>query len=161
MGCGKSSVGRRLSELLCWHFIDLDEMIVSREGRTIPEIFETEGEAAFRQMELEALREIAAYGQNNMILSSGGGTVMTPECAEIIRKKSVCIYLKASADTLMAHLEGQEAGRPMLSSKDIRTRIEDMMSQRSATYEKTAHIIIDTDGRSIEDIASEIIENLK
>lgn len=161
MGCGKSSVGRRLSELLCWHFIDLDEMIVSRGGRTIPEIFETKGEAAFRQMELEALREIAAYGQNNIILSLGGGTVMTPECAEIIRKKSVCIYLKASTDTLMKHLEGQEDGRPMLSSKDLRTRIEDMMSQRSATYEKTAHIIIDTDGRRIEDIASEIIENLK
>ena len=58
MGCGKSSVGRKLSELLCCSFMDLDDVIVERAGRSIPEIFETDGEAAFRQMEREVLRDI-------------------------------------------------------------------------------------------------------
>ena len=58
MGCGKSSVGRRLSELLCCSFMDLDDVIVERAGRSIPEIFETDGEAAFRKMEREVLRDI-------------------------------------------------------------------------------------------------------
>ena len=58
MGCGKSSVGRKLSQLLCCPFMDLDDVIVEKEGRSIPEIFASDGEAAFRQMELEALKQI-------------------------------------------------------------------------------------------------------
>ena len=99
-----------------------------------------------------------------MLLSLGGGTVMTAECAEIIHTKTLCIYLKASVDTLVSHLEGETEGRPMLASEDsmssshaLRRRIKDLMSQRSATYEKTAHIIIDTDGKSIDSIAEEIL----
>ena len=62
MGCGKSSVGRKLSELLCCPFMDLDDVIVEREGRSIPEIFASDGEAAFRRMELEALKAVLKDG---------------------------------------------------------------------------------------------------
>ena len=234
MGCGKSSVGRRLSELLCCPFMDLDDVIVEREGRSIPDIFATEGEAAFRLMELEALmgilstseprqcaplapshcvgpspyagvrkcqfRTIAltpienpsyhlgasschperSEGSINLILALGGGTVMTPECAELVRENTVCIYLRASVDTLMQHLASESAGRPLLQadnadnhsertsdchferpegvekSIELRRRIETLMQQRSSTYEKTAHITIDTDGKPVEAVASEI-----
>lgn len=162
MGCGKSSVGRRLSELLCCSFIDLDDVIAEREGRSIPEIFATEGEAAFRQMELEALKavlnsESERHTNNDIVLALGGGAVMTEACALMVRDKTLCVYLKASVDTLVEHLAGEAAGRPMLADADLRTRIETLMQQRSATYEKTAHVTIDTDGRSIEAIASDII----
>ena len=92
-----------------------------------------------------------------MILSLGGGTIMTPECAEIVREQTVCIYLRTGIGTLIDHLEGEAEGRPMLKGESLRARIQELMDLRSATYENTAHIIIDTDGKSIEAIASEII----
>ena len=177
MGCGKSSVGRKLSELLCCPFMDLDDVIVESAGRSIPEIFATEGEQAFRQMELEALKTIAGGGMSktNLVLALGGGALMTKECAEIVKEQTCCVYLKASIETLMEHLSGEADGRPMLHGKaasqegdtslrgaerrgnPMQERIAELMAQRSETYEKTAHIIVDTDGKSIEAIASEIL----
>ena len=177
MGCGKSSVGRRLSQLLCCPFMDLDDVIVESAGRSIPEIFATEGESAFRRMELETLKEILSTSESrqcapienldchsersegsiNLVLALGGGTVMTKECAEIVKEQTCCIYLRASIDTLERHLSGEADGRPMLKGDELRERITELMAQRSETYEKTAHIIIDIDGRSIDSIASEII----
>ena len=157
MGCGKSSVGRRLSQLLCCPFMDLDDVIVQREGRPIPEIFASDGEAAFRQMELEALQAVLKT-ESSMVLALGGGTVMTPSCAQLLQEQTRCIYMRASTDTLVAHLTGEDAGRPMLQGQDLRTRIEELMEKRSATYEATAHRIIDTDDMSIEETARRIIE---
>ena len=158
MGCGKSSVGRRLSELLCCSFMDLDDVLVEREGKNIPEIFATEGETAFRHMELKALEHIINI--DGIVLALGGGTVMTEECADLVKEKTLCIYLKASVETLLERLDGKAAGRPMLADADLRTRIETLMEKRSSTYEKTAHITIDTDGKSIEAVASDIISIL-
>ena len=176
MGCGKSSVGRKLSELLCCPFMDLDDVIEQTEGRSIPEIFATDGEPAFRQMELEALASVLSLplkwntsGSTELILALGGGTVMTPECREIVEKNTICIYLKASVETLLEHLEGQTERRPMLSGQgqieksekadnsELRSKIEQLMSKRAAIYERTAHIIIDTDGKSIKSVAEEAI----
>ena len=177
MGCGKSSVGRELSRLLCCPFMDLDAVIEERAGRSIPEIFAEDGEAVFRQMELEALQslvgqmplthnwhrgqETACNEEDTLILALGGGAVMTKECAEIMREQTLCIYLKASVETLLEHLSGGEtAGRPLLQGDSLRKRIENLMALRAETYERTAHIIIDTDGRSIEEIAGIIKENI-
>ena len=98
---------------------------------------------------------------------------MTPRCAELVHENTLCIYLSASIDTLVSHLEHEAAGRPLLdidnSHSDqakrveksaMRERITSLMSRRSATYENTAHVIIDTDGKSIEAIASEIVSLL-
>ena len=228
MGCGKSSVGRKLSQLLCCPFMDLDQVIEERAGRSIPEIFASEGEEAFRSMELDALRNIvsgwegfpkqslpsqamgpslcgqrgstvsetppnlhhaevnhqviamcdatcqsADYERPSLVLALGGGTVMTAECAEIVHSDTLCIYLRASVETLLEHLSGQADNRPLLNTHDchserakrveesaLRDRITDLMAKRSDTYEKTAHIVIDTDGKSIEAVASEIISKL-
>ena len=187
MGCGKSSVGRRLSELLCCPFMDLDDVIETREGRSIPEIFATDGEAVFRQMELSSLQRIVLSevvindGKLHLtehdataVLALGGGTVMTKECAELVKENTCCIYLRASVETLLSHLEGESAGRPMLHTvphavissetegrdekSSLQSRIEDLMAARSATYENTAHIIIDTDGQSVGSVAEMILK---
>ena len=192
MGCGKSSVGRRLSELLCCPFMDLDSVIEEYAGKSIPEIFATEGEEAFRQMELEALRTIIGHSDSlsaplapshsiaagpspypgvgkcqfrtsdylndskrHLVIALGGGTLMTPECAELVQNNTRCIYLKASVETLVEHLDNEADKRPLLSGGDLRTRIENLMSRRSATYERTAHMIIDTDGKTVDEIARE------
>lgn len=160
MGCGKSSVGRELSRLLSCHFMDLDEVIVQREGRSIPEIFAQEGEEAFRRMESEAFKAVieGAEGRDT-VLALGGGTITTPECAEIAHEKTLCIYMRASVQTLKDRLEGQTEGRPLLSGQDIGERLARLMSERGHIYEETAHIIVDTDGKSISEIAEEILRS--
>ena len=160
MGCGKSSVGRELSRLLSWHFLDLDEVIVQREGRSIPEIVAEDGEKTFRKMELEALKAVSEGAEGNgTVLALGGGTVTTPECADIAHSKTLCIYMKASLQTLKAHLEGQTEGRPLLCGQDLEERLARLMGERGHIYEKTAHIIIDIDGKSVSDIAQEILRS--
>ena len=83
---------------------------------------------------------------------------MTKECAELVKENTLCIYLRASVDTLVEHLRSEAAKRPLLAAtnQSLHSRIEELMSQRSSTYEETANIIIDTDGKSIEQICSEI-----
>ena len=209
MGCGKSSVGRELARLLCCPFMDLDEVIEERSGRSIPEIFATDGEAAFRQMEVEALHNIVVHpvdsvgplpaswvpppsrgwqnansihqaytpllpdGQCNAVMALGGGTVMTKECEEMVREHTTCIYLRTGVETLVERLSDEADGRPMLGCTsspapagmslrgaerrgNLRARIEELMALRSGTYEHTAHMITDTDGKTIEEVAGEI-----
>lgn len=209
MGCGKSSVGRELSRLLSLPFVDLDDYIEEREGRSIRDIFESEGEASFRKMELEALTEILfqesssepnqdAAGEpgeespqtdyqqtKEMILALGGGTLTTPECAELVAERTFCIYLKTSANELFRRLESESATRPMLNSntatsdaahrnvpirssegtpqnssdthrQQLHQRITQLLSQREPIYEKTASRTIATDGLSIPQIAAAI-----
>ena len=194
MGCGKSSVGRILSELLCCPFVDLDDAISERAGRSIPEIFAAEGEPYFRVIERETLADIIISHSSDdssarLILALGGGAVMTQACERMVHEETLCIYLKASVDTLISHLEGQAAGRPLLNTSampsasvmsseppsvmsseppsvmssevetsPLRKRILELMSLRAETYERTAHHIIDTDGKTIADISSEILD---
>ena len=158
MGCGKSSVGRRLSELLCCPFMDLDDVIEQQTGRCITEIFTTDGEAAFRQMEMEVLESVLK--QSTAIVSLGGGTVTQERCAEIVKEKTVCIYLRTGVDTLVERLSDEAARRPLLQGSDLRTRIETLLAQRSSIYESTAHHIIDTDGHSIDEVAQSILHNV-
>ena len=168
MGCGKSSIGRKLSALLCCRFVDLDDAIEERAGRSIPEIFSTEGEAYFRKLEKEVLTDIIRlhsqpeYSEGiQLVLALGGGAVMTPECEKIVHEETSCIYLLASVDTLISHLEGQSSGRPLLQSvSSLREHITVLMSKRAATYERTAHKIIDTNDKSIDDIALYLYKTL-
>ena len=125
--------------------------------------------ASFRQMELDALRSIiqcstapSLLPHNHVVLSLGGGAVMTPECAKLVKENTLCIYLRTSVDTLVERLTNEAAGRPLLASdSDLRTRIETLMAKRASTYEATAHHIIDTDGLSIDDLANGLVHLLK
>ena len=182
MGCGKSSVGRKLSELLCCPFMDLDAEIEARKGCTIAKIFATAGEAEFRRLEAQTLKDILETG--GRVVALGGGAVMTPECEEMVHGQTICVYLKASVDELVARLSSETAGRPLLNTvpttshntslqaehhchveraervetSALRTRILNLMAKRASTYERVAHLIIDTDGKTIDQVASEIAE---
>ena len=167
MGCGKSSVGRRLSELLCCRFMDLDQVIEDKAGKGIPEIFSSEGEAGFRALERETLAEILDSDSNEstLVLALGGGAVMQAECEKMITERTRCFYLKASADTLMSHLANEASGRPLLAgNKDLsalRARICELMELRAATYERCASTVIMTDDKTLGAISQEIIDTIK
>ena len=161
MGCGKSSIGRELARLLCCPFMDLDEVIEGAEGRSIPEIFASDGEAAFRRMEAEHLQILLDSHNISAVVALGGGTVMTEECAEMVREKTMCVYLRATVETLVRNLDGESENRPMLSNEEpLNVRVAHLLALRSGTYEQTAHMVIDTDGKSVEEIALEIHRNL-
>ena len=161
MGCGKSSVGRELARLLCCPFMDLDEVIEEAEGRSIPEIFASDGEAAFRRMEAEHLQILLDSHNISAVVALGGGTVMRKECAEMVREKTMCVYLRATVETLVRNLDGESENRPMLSNEEpLNVRVAHLLALRSGTYEQTAQMVIDTDGKSIADIAVEIHRNL-
>ena len=179
-GSGKTTVGRIVADLLGCRFLDLDAEIVRQQRRSIPEIFEAEGEEGFRKIEGRTLRSLVSPGAKEspvptLVLALGGGTVLKPGSARIVREDTLCIYLRTRVDTLAGRLadasgrplldtDGQEAPlssrggrRPTKGSDDLTHRLETLLSQRSPAYEATARLILDTDENHPEDIASEII----
>lgn len=165
MGCGKSSVAACLAQRLGCFFFDLDDTIRMGEELSVPEIFSQRGEKAFRKLEFEYLERILSDYEEfpvDMVLALGGGTVTTPECANLLKDRACTVYLRAGLETLVSNLE--IAGiqeRPLLcGTKDLRTDVGSLLGKRSPIYEKTADVIIDTDGLSDESIADRIISSV-
>jgi shikimate kinase len=153
MGSGKTTVGKVLADFLGCPFMDLDDLIVKKAGKSIPEIFAQDGEPAFRQLEARLLRQtVEKYTENTVVLALGGGAVTAPASASLLREKTVCIYLRATLETLLARLEGETAGRPLADAS-----LASRLAAREPLYEETAHVIIDTDGLTPEEVADEII----
>ena len=153
MGSGKTTVGRLLADALGCPFFDLDELIVKKAGKSIPDIFAQDGEPAFRQLEAKLLRQtVEKYCENAAVLSLGGGTVTTPASASLLHEKTVCIYLRATLDTLLQRLAGETAGRPLADDS-----LAQRLAAREPIYEETAHVTLDTDGLSPEEIVDEIV----
>ena len=153
MGGGKTTVGRLLADALGCPFMDLDDLIVKKAGKSIPDIFAQDGEPAFRQLEAQVLRKtVEKYAESTAVLALGGGAVLAPASAALLHEKTVCIYLRATLDTLLSRLAGETAGRPWADdSRALR------LAEREPVYEKTAHVIMDTDGLSPDEVTDEII----
>ena len=153
MGSGKTTVGKVLADFLGCPFMDLDDLVVKKAGKSIPDIFAQDGEPAFRELEAQVLRKtVAKYAESAAVLALGGGAVLAPASAALLHEKTVCIYLRATLDTLLARLEGETAGRPLADAS-----LADRLASREPIYEETAHVIIDTDGLSPDEVADEII----
>ena len=153
MGSGKTTVGKVLADFLGCPFLDLDDLVVKKAGKPIPEMFAQDGEDAFRKTEAALLRStVEKYAESTAVLALGGGAVTTPASAALLHDKTVCIYLKASLETLLQRLEGETAGRPLADA-----HLADRLAQREPLYEETAHVTVDTDGLSPEEVADEII----
>ena len=153
MGSGKTTVGKVLADFLGCPFMDLDDLVVKKAGKSIPDIFAQDGEPAFRELEAQILRKtVAKYAESTAVLALGGGAVLAPASAALLHEKTVCIYLRATLETLLARLEGETAGRPLADAS-----LADRLASRESLYEKTAHVIVDTDGLSPDEVADEII----
>ena len=153
MGSGKTTVGKVLADFLGCPFMDLDDLVVKKAGKSIPDIFAQDGEPAFRLLEAQVLRKtVEKYAESTAVLALGGGAVLAPASAALLHEKTVCIYLRATLDTLLARLEGETAGRPLADAS-----LADRLASREPIYEETAHVIIDTDGLSPDEVADEII----
>jgi shikimate kinase len=145
MGCGKSTVGRLLAAQLDREVIDLDARLVSRHGMAIPDMFSMHGEAWFRDAEAALLGETLRAG-SAQIISVGGGAVIRPENRDALRANATVVWLRATADTLVART-GSGFGRPMLAGNP-EERIRQLVGERESFYRGASHLIIDVDDLS-------------
>lgn len=153
MGAGKSSVGERIATLTGRRWLDTDQIITERFG-SIPDIFKTYGEAHFRALETEIVKELVT--KDGLVISTGGGLVLLPENRELLKRKGKLIYLRASLETLLSRVSAQ--GRPLLEGeRDIAERLKDLLAKRTPVYEQATDNIIDTDGKTIEEVATDIV----
>lgn len=154
MGSGKTTVGIKIAEITGRRWYDTDELIVSKYGK-ISDIFEYYGEAHFRALETETVKELAQ--KDTLVISTGGGVVLKNENCEVLQANGKIVYLRASVETLANRLKTDDS-RPLLqTTESISSRLEGLMEQRAPIYERVADCIVDVDGKSPEQIAMEII----
>ena len=162
MATGKSIVGRALKEHLGknYNFIETDLLIVKMAGKSIPKIFSEDGEALFREYELEACKKVAQLEKS--VISCGGGVVLNKENIEILKQTCQIILLIASPEEIYrrAIKDGKE-NRPIIDKKDPYKEIERILLYRKPYYYSAAEIIIDTTHKSIERIVKEILTLIK
>ncbi len=157
MGAGKSAVGRQLAKLLHLSFVDSDDEIETRTGVDIPFIFEKEGEDGFRKREAKVIDDLSAM--ESVILATGGGAVVDPQNRSRLGARGFVVYLYTTVDQQLARTQnGRE--RPMLANGDSRKILEDLMSVRDPLYREIADLTVETDGRKVKAVASEILERL-
>lgn len=155
MGCGKSTVGQALARRLNFEFVDTDRLIEAQAGRSIPEIFAREGEAAFRARERALVESLAAREQ--LVIATGGGVGAQPDLLESLKGHALVVWLWASPETLWERCRLQ-THRPLLQVPDPLARIRELLAVREPVYRR-ADLLINIEGRAqwqlVGQIASE------
>lgn len=155
MGSGKSTVSKELAKSLGWEFIDTDNYIEEKYGKAIKDIFATEGEEAFRDMETEVLEEMSLT--ENKVISCGGGIVLRKQNVDLMRLGGKIVLLNATPETIYERVK-HGTNRPILNGNMNVGYIAELMSKRSDAYEYAADVVVDTDGKAVEEITEEIVE---
>ncbi len=137
-------------------YTDTDKMIEKQQLRTINEIFEADGEEAFRDMETECLKRLFENKQD-YVIAVGGGLVLREENRTLIRKLGKAVYLCATPETIYERLKG-DTTRPLLQCDNPKEKIKTMLDARGPVYASAAEIVIDVDGKSFDQILDEIEE---
>jgi shikimate kinase len=160
MGCGKSTVGRELRRMLGYPLVDTDSVIEARAGKRITRIFEEDGERAFRDMETELLRELAADRANPRIVATGGGIVVRPENRDLISSLGYVVWLRVPVETILRRTRRSRA-RPLLNTGDAASRVRMLLSEREPWYRQCAHLPIETAGLESDEVATGILESAR
>ncbi|HSW15156.1 MAG TPA: shikimate kinase AroK [Solimonas sp.] len=159
MGAGKTTVGKRLAETLKLEFIDSDHEIELRTGVDIPYIFEKEGEPGFRRREKMTLADLTLRSQ--IVLATGGGSVLDPDNRQCLASRGFVVYLHASVDQQLARTSRSD-NRPLLKNVQNRREIlQRLFEQRDPLYREIADLVLDTDDRSAKLLVKEIQDHLQ
>lgn len=159
MGAGKTAVARLLAKNLGKELVELDCLIENRAGKSIADIFREDGEIAFRQLEIDVIREVA--GNKNQVIACGGGIVLNKINIDRLKQEAVVVYLTASADVIQQRVSTDGDTRPLLARNNKAPTIRQMLEFRQPFYERAADIRIDTSALDIEATAEMIITRLK
>lgn len=159
MGCGKTTLGIRLSYHMRIPFLDTDKLIEKNESREISAIFAKDGEEAFRQMETQTLRTLL-QDKTRKVISTGGGLPLREENRRLLKELGTVVWLKAEPETVYERVKG-DTRRPLLQCEDPLARIREMTAERDPYYEDGADIVIQVDGKDFDTIIREIEEQIK
>lgn len=155
MGCGKTSVGIRLSYRLRRTMIDTDNTIERMQQMTVSEIFARLGEEEFRKMETRCLKELQKESACQ-IISVGGGLPLRSENRELLKQLGTVVYLRVTAETVCERLAG-DTSRPLLQGEHPEEKVRMLLRERSPIYEEAADIVIDADGKDFDTIIDELL----
>jgi shikimate kinase len=153
MGSGKSAVGAAVASRLGVAFVDTDAVVVDHIGAAIDELWERNGEDAFRREEAAAVAEVARGPM--AVIATGGGAVVDPANVAAMKNSGAVVWLRAGAETLSRRV-GDGDGRPLLAGAVPLERLRSILEERSAAYEAAADMVIDTDDLPAEEIADRI-----
>jgi shikimate kinase len=153
MGTGKSTVARAVGQKLGFHVVDSDHEIERLKGKTIPDIFAQEGEAAFRGFE----RDFVEHGHpaDRTVVACGGGLVVQPNMLELLKSKGVVVCLHASLETILART-ARHRNRPLLAVENPEERIRTLYAAREPIYKKSGTVIL-TDARPLHDVVAHVV----
>ena len=157
MGVGKSTVSDYLSKILASPQVEMDQVIVEKEGMSINKIFEEYGETYFRNCETNLLIELQKG--NNQIISCGGGVALRDENVKEMKKNGKVVLLTASPEVILERVKDSDE-RPLLRGNKNTAFITKMMEERRPKYEAAADVIVNTDHKRVEEIAEEIVVKL-
>ena len=157
MGAGKSTVSDYLSTVFSMDIVEMDQVIAEREGMTIPDIFETYGEAYFRNRETELLVELQE--KKNTVISCGGGAALRKENVAEMKKNGRVVLLTASPEVIYERVKNGD-DRPVLAGRKNVEGIAELMEQRREKYEAAADIVINTDNKTVLMICEELVQRL-
>ncbi len=155
MGAGKSSVGRRVAGRIGTPFVDLDGLIEQQAGIPIAQIFSSQGERAFRELESSALRSIAQAPP--MVVACGGGAVISDENRVLLKSTGTVIYLKVDAAEALARI-GDKSTRPLLSGAGGATAATSILASREALYSAVSDSTVDTAGLTVEQVVDRVMQ---
>lgn len=153
MGTGKSTVGRMVADQLHFTFLDTDELIESRAGKTVSMIFSEEGEAAFRKMEESVVTELAS--RKRTVISTGGGLAAAPGNLASLREHALVVCLWASPEKIWERVRGQ-SHRPLLREADPLAKIRQLLAARETFY-KQADVLLNTEVRPVREVAQQVL----
>jgi len=158
MGTGKTAAGKALAERLGKEFIELDALLELKAGKTIPEIFQQDGEIAFRELEIGVIKEVSQ--RKNAVIACGGGVVLNKINIDRLKEESLIVYLTASPRVILKRTSGDE-NRPLLKTTERALRIRELLKFRKPFYERAADITINTSKLDITSVVEQIINKLK
>ena len=158
MGSGKSTVGKIISDELFLSFLDTDEEIETRTGASIDWIFDLEGEDGFRKRESSILQEMAK--RNSIVLSTGGGIILSEENRELLSSRGTVFYL-ATPISVQLERTAKDKDRPLLKNGDPEKILTKLHKDRESLYEAVADHVVNTENKSSQEVASEIIKLVK
>jgi len=159
MGAGKTAVGRALAEKLGKKFIEMDSLIEQKAGKSIPEIFQQDGEIAFREIEIEVVKEVSRG--KNLVIACGGGVVLNKINIDRLREESIIVYLTASPRAVLKRISNDAEVRPLLKVDNPSSTIRELLRFRKPFYERAADIKVATSNLDINSVVEQIITKLK
>ncbi len=158
-GTGKSSIGAILAERLARALVSSDAEIIKRAGRSIPEIVQQSGWDHFRDLESEVCRDLG--GKDGLVIDTGGGAILRAENVVNLKKSGALFWLTADVPTIVARIGGDSQRPSLTGTKSFLEEIAEVLEARRPKYQAAADHTIATDGRSLTDVAQDILERLE